>query len=173
MADSTKPIWLLDIDGVLNALTDRDTLEHPHWTDLVKKPVRTSFDVEYDLVMSTTVVNFVKDQAAAGTDIQWATTWQSDANMFVAPAFGLPVLPVGAEALGMSDYHYKERAALAAIDAGRPLIWTDDDAIRRVVRMEIEESDVPHLLIEPDPRLGLTPAHLDAIAAFIADHTNV
>lgn len=167
MKDSAKPIWLLDIDGVLNALVDPKTMSHPHWTDLVRKPVRTSFQGEYNLTMSTTVVNFVKDQAAAGTDIQWATTWQNDANLFVAPAFGLPVLPVGAPALGMSDHSYKERAALAAIDAGRPLIWTDDDAIRLIVRMEIEQSGVPHLMIEPDTRIGLTPQHLSAIAKFL------
>lgn len=170
MSENNTPIWLLDIDGVLNALVHPETLEHPNWTDLVRKPVRTSFGSEYHLTMSTTVVNFVKAHVLAGVDVQWATTWQNDANLFVAPAFGFPVLPVGAAALGMSDYSYKERAALAAIDAGRPLIWTDDDAIRLIVRMEIEQSGVPHLMIEPEAHVGLTPQHLDAISEFLRIH---
>lgn len=170
MTQRIEPIWLLDIDGVLNAMVDRDTLAHPHWTDLLKKPVPTSFGVEYDLVISGTVIDFINTHAAYGVDIRWATTWQHDANKFVAPTFGLPQLPVGAEEQGPSDYFYKERAALIAIDKGRPLIWTDDDAIRLMVRKDIEESGVPNLMIEPDPRVGLTPAHLDAISAFLIEH---
>lgn len=168
----TSPLWLLDIDGVLNAMVNRDTLEHPHWTDLIKKAVPTSQGVEYDLVLAPTVIDFINTYHAFGLDIQWATTWQHDANRFVAPAFDLPQMPIGAEARGISDYYYKERAALRAIDEGRPLIWTDDDAIRLVVRMEIEQSGVPHLMIEPDPRLGLTPDHLDAISAFVCEYAS-
>lgn len=167
MTETSAPVWLLDIDGVLNALVNRDTLEHPHWTDLEKKLVSTSHGGQFDLTISATVIAFINAQAALGHDIRWATTWQNDANTFVAPAFGLPQFPVGARALGLSDYYYKERAALLAIDEGRPLVWTDDDAMRLIVKEEIRNSGVPHLLIEPDPTVGLTPADLDAIDAFL------
>lgn len=172
MEDKKSPIWLLDIDGVLNVMVNRDTLEHPHWPTLIKKSVPTQHGVYYDLVMAPEVIDFINTYYAYGLDIQWATTWQHDANRFVAPAFDLPQMPVGASAMGLSDYYYKERAALLAIDQGRPLIWTDDDAIRRMVRMDIEESGVPSLLIEPDPRLGLTPEHLEAITAFVLEHAS-
>lgn len=171
MNDFAAPIWLLDIDGVLNALKQDDGTPHPHWPDMVRKGVSTSHSVVFDLTLSESVIAFINGHKAAGVDIRWATTWQEDANRFVAPAFGLPQLPNGAEALGMSDYYYKERAALKAIDNNRPLIWTDDDAIRLMVRAEIEQSGVPNLLIEPDPWFGLTPEHLDAIAAFLAKHS--
>lgn len=120
--------------------------------------------------MAPEVISFITTQHAAGLDIRWATTWQNDANLFVAPAFALPTLPVGAAALGISDHSYKQRAARAAIEQGHPLIWTDDDAIDFSSRSMITASGVPHLLIEPDTQFGLTPTDLAAIAEFIATH---
>lgn len=54
----------------------------------------------------------------------------------------------------------------------RPFIWVDDDEVP-AYRKEIEGRypALPNLLIAPVYDIGLTPAHLDQMRAFTAEHT--
>jgi hypothetical protein len=65
---------------------------------------------------------------------------------------------------------WKLPAARRVIAAGGALVWTDDDLARVDIRREVDEEPVPTeraLLIAPRTELGLTPAELRDIAAFI------
>lgn len=63
-------------------------------------------------------------------DLVWATTWEEEANEFIAPVLGLPELPFIAWA---STRHSPEGGVfwktpeIVAWASGRPFAWVDDD----------------------------------------------
>jgi len=165
------PLLLLDIDGVINASnraffsTEGDT-----HSDVVKYTVFADDGRDYLFWASPTLIAELCDLHESGTvEIAWLTTWQYQANRHVAPALGLPHFPVAADnRLRFSDYHWKRRAAVEALQLGRPIIWIDDDEISGDSRAEYRDSGVPHLLLSPDSTLGLTRAHMADIREFLA-----
>lgn len=111
--------------------------------------------------------------AALPYELVWATTWEADANAWVAPRLGLPDLPLvpwpdGPEEPGppaLPGLHWKT-PALVAWAAGRPFAWVDD---------EIEAADrawvaARHpgraLLHRVDPRRGLGDGDYAVLAAW-------
>ncbi|NUT92365.1 MAG: hypothetical protein HOY78_10075 [Saccharothrix sp.] len=112
--------------------------------------------------------------ADTGLELVWATTWTHLANELVAPAIGLPPLPV------VEFPHYGDGwrpdgewkwRAVAAYAAGRPLAWFDDEldawpAARAA--FDAERAGVPTRLCPVDPRRGITAEHLDDVRAWAA-----
>jgi hypothetical protein len=104
----------------------------------------------------------------------WATAWEHHANLILAPALGLPWLPVIAftnPAPGQVGPEWRGRTwKLPSVErfAGeRSLAWVDDDvhadafawaALRRF----------PTKLIRTDGRIGLTDDHIRSLLAFAA-----
>jgi hypothetical protein len=179
---NTRPLWLLDIDGVINAF------EHPRmqrwsipglpvdkeendrladtFTDVEQFRVPTSDGSIFTFVTSMTLVREIIRLHRSGlVEIAWLTTWQHDAVDEVSPIFGFPVFPVAATEDG--GWEWKTEAAMEALRLRRPIIWTDDDAITLEAETLFSESDVPHLLIAPSPEAGLTPAHMKMIEDFL------
>lgn len=161
-------VWLLDIDGVVNCLPRANT--EAAWPMFRSAEVTHSSGTRWPFTVAEAVIEFINTQHATGVEIRWATTWEDDANSSVAPAFGLPQLSVGARAAGTDDLWYKQRAALELVASGTPLVWTDDAEIDAETLIRISQYGTPALLISPDPRRGLTPEHLQAIAEFTARH---
>jgi hypothetical protein len=73
--------------------------------------------------------------AALPCDLVWATTWEEEANIELAPRLGLPQLPVvnwpePSAAHESEDQwfglHWKTRTLVAWAD-GRPFAWADDE----------------------------------------------
>ncbi|MFJ2022170.1 HAD domain-containing protein [Streptomyces nodosus] len=73
--------------------------------------------------------------AALPCDLVWATTWEGEANIELAPQLGLPQLPVvnwpePSAAHEREDQwfrlHWKTRTLVAWAD-GRPFAWVDDE----------------------------------------------
>ncbi|MCX5380490.1 HAD domain-containing protein [Streptomyces sp. NBC_00091] len=72
--------------------------------------------------------------ALLSCDLVWATTWTADANEWISPRIGLPLLPVVTwpepSAIDERDerrgLHWKTRT-LVGWAAGRPFIWVDDE----------------------------------------------
>ncbi|MGI5185058.1 hypothetical protein ACQEVZ_53285 [Dactylosporangium sp. CA-152071] len=61
----------------------------------------------------------------------------------------------------------KLAAARAVLAGGDHLVWTDDDEVPAAGPLLDELTAAGRaLLIRPDARCGLTPAHLDEIEAF-------
>ena len=184
------PLLLLDVDGVLNALSDDlpDTSVWPRWqrgfaaTDGMSWPIVFSPDV---------VARLVRWHEQGLVELQWLTTWGHSANGELRALLGMP------ELLVTGTYDHADHAggavetrgashAAAAPSAPDPLSgrWWKYDVVRRVlaeqperlvvwVDDELHDNDSPfrrwalaqaHLHpMGPDPYYGLTKAALDAV----------
>ncbi|MFJ9076234.1 HAD domain-containing protein [Streptomyces sp. NPDC102278] len=116
---------------------------------------------------------------ALGCDLVWATTWMGDANEYVAPRIGLPVLPVVAWSDPVEEderadederagLHWKTRA-LVGWAAGRPFLWVDDEITPADRAWVAAHHPAPALLHRVDPRTGLTDRDFAALARWLRD----
>jgi hypothetical protein len=93
-------------------------------------------------------------------ELIWATTWENEANTYLAPLLGLPELPFVAWSLPRSkpsdEVFWKTREVVARA-GGRPFAWLDDE-ITDADRDWVDACHpVPSLLLRIDPSLGLLP----------------
>lgn len=98
-------------------------------------------------------------------DLVWATTWEHDANKFIAPEIGLPELPV--IEFGFKAERWKFTGVLE-YTAGRPFVWLDDDFRHfphELLWFEAERAKDPesYRLHFVDPRIGITDLDLTKI----------
>jgi hypothetical protein len=166
------PVWLLDIDGVLNAISskpDRTVWPADAWREFDATDERTN--TTWPILAAEPVAAFIRDVHTSGrAEVRWHTTWQESANK-VGAELGLPELEVqDAPEFRDEAEHYlgwwKLAAALRVIqDEQRPLIWTDDDAtMGRIMPTPYDQVRAfPNLLIAPQQRIGLTRKQLRAI----------
>ena len=170
------PLWLIDIDGVLNAYAyPRRKTDTWKWGWVENKMVPTDSGT-FNLWVSDGLVEFLNKAHASGlVDMRWCTTWADEANSVFAPTFGFPTLPVAAYPDNTAIL-WKHLPAYEAIKNGRRLIWTDDDAIDARAHLNLLEGIRKHpdlefkrdlLVIEPDGTLGLTPDDCEAISTFL------
>jgi hypothetical protein len=163
-------VWLLDVDGVVN-------VERPgRWLRL-RRGTAQAEGTTWTLSWSPRLVKRLgrlHDRGAV--ELRWCTTWCPRAHELVR-LFGLPRLDRAltdaqfASSLIYGPGQVKAAAALAVVEQERrPLIWTDDAEIPRSgpVRERLDRAPVPSHVVIPDHRLGLQPADLQAIEAFIA-----
>lgn len=162
------PVWLLDVDGVVNAPA-------PRWGGPPRRDVAFHTGEAFRMSWAPELVaGLGRLHRDGAVELRWATTW-ADESRQLEQLFGLPELVTAFAGLGPSPAvktpALKIAAALLVLeDEGRPLIWTDDDAIpaRGPLRDRIEAAGPPVLLIAPDPRYGLQPEHLEEVSAFLA-----
>ena len=162
------PIWLLDVDGVLNAVTLRaDRSVWPRWRTGTARADGRSYPITFapDLMAG---IRELHDRGSV--DIRWLTTWGHDANRELRRLLDLPEFPV----VGVpshADVWWKLPLAQQVAREQRPLIWTDDDLARSASALEwLDRLAQPALAIGPRPDVGLRPEHLDGIARFIDEH---
>lgn len=158
MTDS-RPIWLLDIDGVLNAVR-ADTQggyrrANSGWGRVIYRPAVTQ--------------RIGQLHAAGGVDIRWLSTWMDRAQLF-AEASGLPLgLSVAGQrqrAQGDDEGWWKADAAreVAERHPDRFIIWTDDDLADSYGRGELDWVIGRRMLrLSPDPEEGLTDLAMSLI----------
>jgi len=88
------PVWLLDIDGVINAAdVEPDVRVWPR-DQWIRASARSAHDLEWPLLVARSALDplrRVHDEHLA--EIRWHTTWQSYA-VNVGEALGLPRWPV-------------------------------------------------------------------------------
>jgi hypothetical protein len=103
-------------------------------------------------------------------ELVWCSGWEEKANEYLPAALGLAApLPflVFEPASGPQDAHWK----LAAIDAhageSRPLAWIDDAHDQRC-RAWAAQRIAPTLLVETEPAVGLTAAHVAHLRSWAA-----
>jgi hypothetical protein len=188
---SEPPIWLLDVDGVLNAVTNQpDPAVWPDW----RQGTATADGVRWPICFSPTVARSIRRIHESGlAEVRWLTTWGGHANGELRELLGLPELPVVAErpslaaalpddavvsgaashgdAVGDHGPWWKLAAVQAVVEAepDRVLVWTDDE-----LRYQIEATwwVADHvrrsLLLSPPPRVGLPPRLLRQIEDFCA-----
>jgi hypothetical protein len=163
---TAPPVWLLDVDGVLNA-SRAGWAAAPHTRGVWAYGERWRMRFAPQLVDRITALH-----ATGEVEIRWATSWVGRTDS-ISNALGLPYFPDAYPYAGLqpptkgATLVSKLTAAQAVTDSGRRLIWTDDDAIPRSgpIRQALEAAGA--LLIAPRPNRGLRPEHLDLIETFI------
>lgn len=109
---------------------------------------------------------------------RWLTSWEEGAPEQVAPALSIaggsswPVL-TGVEYDNPVNWQWWKLAALKAdLAATNPegFIWIDDDIGSNPDALAwLSSLDVPHLVIVPAARIGVTRSHIEEIEAFIGE----
>ena len=180
-----RPLLLLDVDGVLNALG---------------RPVEDGYVLgsadavgrSWPICFSPGVVAHVRRWLDAGVDVQWLTTWGDEANAGLRVLLGLPALPVaGTYDGGEEESWTAPSTSLAQVTPAAPDQvtgrWWKLDVAREAVRAHPDravvwidddldvETDAKHwmhahgrcLLVAPNPGLGLTASDLGGIDDFL------
>jgi hypothetical protein len=93
-------------------------------------------------------------------ELVWSTSWGHQANKEISPALGLPQLPV-----------IDVKPATATWGSPRPLVWIDD-MFHEVTHPKLQEALAgrPHMIVGPDPHVGLTYRHILEIHYWIGGH---
>jgi hypothetical protein len=189
--DAQRPLWLLDVDGVLNAVAKRP--DRGVWRDW-KHGKATADGVEWPIWFSPTVTGTVARLHETGVvEVRWLTTWGAQANGELRELMGLPELAVAGEPPHLAEDHgadsHGEAVAIEKADDGkvgwwkleavqriladepeRPVIWTDDDlGGERDAVTWVERNVAQRLLLSPRPNTGLTPRQLRAIRSYCGD----
>jgi hypothetical protein len=167
-----RPLLLLDVDGTLSpraATNDnRPAGFVEHRMRLTELGWRTPFRIWLNPAHGPALLALA-DRIDA--QLAWATSWEHRANRLIAPAIGLPTLPViefpaGLEPLPGRPFAWKFDA-VARFAGDRPLAWLDDDfdlfPDARDAFLDGRRGRTTEL-VRVDPRTGITDDHLHAIA---------
>ncbi|GGK89741.1 hypothetical protein Sme01_50090 [Sphaerisporangium melleum] len=151
-----RPLVLLDVDGVLNPAR-RATPRLRRYECVLSGQAYT---VLLNALHGAKLTELARD---TGAELAWATTWEHHANEHIAPRLGLPDLPVievNGDPGSRAGEHFKTRH-VAEYVTGRPFVWFDDSLGPCDWQYLKDHPAVgDFLLVEVDPRTGLTDAHL-------------
>jgi hypothetical protein len=190
----TRPLVLLDVDGVLNVLSD----SADGWPVLAAGWA-VAEGRRYPINWAPDVIDALRRWLDEGVEVQWLTTWGHDANDSLRHLLGLPELPVAGtyrqepwgapEAAGDSHasvapaapdpltgqwWKYDVVQRLLREHPGRTLIWVDDELHLEGTRFRRWADEHPSVIpIGPDGRYGLTPDHLAQIDELLRRATGV
>jgi hypothetical protein len=165
VAGSDVPVWLLDVDGVVNAV-------RAGWraAPSVLQIWSAADSYDYRIRYERRLVDAIRRIHATGlAEVTWCTTWCSEA-VLLEEAFGLPSLPRAFtdRVTGPDASQAKVAAARRVIAAGRRLVWTDDVEVDRYAdEGDRWAADGRALLINPNPTRGLRHRDLSRIEKFI------
>lgn len=172
-----KPLLLLDVDGPLNPWAAKPTQRPAGYSthrytrpgaQRWGKPLRVWLHPGHGPMLLTLADRF---------ELVWCTTWAAEANTWIGPRIGLPVLPVldwavfgvdvntnaSATFGGAGPLHWKTRA-VAEYTAGRPFVWVDDEHTAADEEY-LKSSGVGRFrLHNVDPHVGITAVDIDAIS---------
>ena len=167
-ASATKPFLLIDVDGVLNPFAHAGAFA-PGWQTYqieAESPFRgkRTYEVHLHSTHGRWLAELEDD-----FELGWGSTWEEQANSLIAPKIGLHPLPVARVGWHM-DGNYDKSEGIVALVGDRPCAWVDDGPgwsgfewrDQRLAR------GIPTLIITPDPAIGFTRAHKDALHRFAA-----
>lgn len=161
-----RPVWLLDIDGVLNA-------PKPGWGAAPRKTICAGFTIRW----APALLDRIRDLHRRGiVEVRWSSTWCGDPDDLadLQRVFRLDLECAFTDRpMSKTWAELKAEAAVAVLAGGRRLVWTDD------AEVDIASDFYPQLaaavtggralLIAPRSNRGLQPDDLDRIEAFAAD----
>lgn len=168
----TKPLWLLDVDGVLNVhvTKNKKTPKSAGWDDWFtgSAPHRGR---DWPMMAAVNVLGFVRGAHVEGlAEIRWLTTWEEDDGVRdIERLFDLPEFPIAGRAADHPLEWWKLPIAqrVHGEDPDREIVWTDDDIRHSRLAKEWLSAWDTILPIAPNQGMGLIPAHLDRIAAVL------
>lgn len=178
---SSRPLLLMDVDGVLNAFEAWERVDR--WRPLGLGNMRVPDGLQaaradgYHLLLRPEHRDWVA--ALEGQfDMVWATMWQERATTALAPVVGFgaawPWIAFDAfqqrtttQRTGWGVGSYKFPGVVATVQ-DRPAVWIDDDLEPAIYEWAAERdaSGIPTLLVQPDPADGWTRSERDAVLAF-------
>lgn len=186
----TTPMWLLDFDGVINALSKRGgrsfwpdwrsaCIDHPEGDrDRHDKPVKLP------LLWSTTVLETVASALDTGVDVRWLSTWREHTTLLPPILDGLPEIPwfdenvLAADAADGLDARermvsgpWKVAVAKATVPGDAALLWTEDALSVDMLSESWRKSrTAPTTFVRPHPAQGLIPRDVRVIREWIAQY---
>ena len=178
-----RPLLLVDVDGPLNPYAakphqrpegyETHRLLTPRWEAAERerlsawglpnkrpKPLRVWLNPSHGPAL-----------ASLPFDLVWATTWEEEANAFVAPALGLPKLPFIRWSSPRSEPGggvFWKTPEIVAWVADRAFAWVDDEITRADHEWVAAHHRGPALLHRVDSRFGLGPQDFAALEAWAA-----
>lgn len=182
----SRPLVLLDVDGVLNAL-DAGPAWHDWQVGDAVADGRT-----YRIRWSPSVVSRVLRWTEVA-QVQWLTTWGHDANRSLRHLLTMPELPVAGTHGGGAERQARDGSAaahadlapaapdpllgrwwkfdvvqrLVGADPQRLLVWIDDDLLGAADMAAWTSEHARSLLVVPDPMSGLILDDLDAVDVYL------
>lgn len=166
-ARDSRPVWLLDVDGVLNA-------PRAGWSRAPRAGWATGFGQRWRMQWEPAVIEQIRTWHVNGAvEVRWCTTWCPDAEQ-IERLFGLPAFARTLTAQQVATVATagvaKLAVALTVVEVEqRPMVWTDDLAVPtggpNLAR--IRSAPAYSLLIRPDPRRGLRREDMAAVAEFL------
>lgn len=154
-----RPLLLVDVDGVLNP-----------WQAPARPPGFTEhFFPGSPRVWLSAAHGELLNSLAGTFELVWATAWEHDANTYLAPVLSLPQLPV-IEFRGIQQRALVFTKLPVVIEAvgERPCAWIDDEHSEEHHAWAAGR-EVPTLIVDIDPAVGLTAAVAGQLAAWAAD----
>lgn len=174
MAPTPRPRLFLDIDGVINA-------PHPPWpsttTFTVTDNQGAGYVVNYPIIVAPAMIAEI-DQLRADHDVELTilSTWLENPAIVadLASALGglrsarLLAIP-RPKISGWRSPTWKRDALIRDLRQDPPpaYIWIDDEEVNKHGEFVRQASDLPALMIGPDPEHGLTPGALAAMRRFL------
>lgn len=153
-----RPALLLDVDGVLNPYDAPERPagyeEHRYQPGLLWGPdgLRVWLNPQHGAMLTT----FAREH---GLELVWATTWEQQANAWIAPRVGLGELPV----IRFGTGAVVKRPKVRDWAGERPLAWIDD-MFTEVDHEWAAQRTAPTLLVPVAPHVGLRQGDLKAVA---------
>lgn len=159
------PVWLLDVDGVIN-------VTRPRWGTAPHSGTAYADGYAYRMRWAPALIDRIRRLHGTGlVEVRWCTTWCAFADE-LERLWRLPRLeraftdPLN----GHEAVEAKQAAARMVLADGRRLVWTDDQVVPTPGTRLYDEltADGRALLIRPSARRGLRSADLEAIEEFAA-----
>lgn len=162
-AAAPHAVWLLDVDGVLNALGGR-----PGWPGRARAELRTFGGGVTELHYAPALMRVLTLlHHRRLVEFRWLTTWEEDAPGVFAPLVGLDV---GARIAGRADDDepwWKLRAFRSTCAGDAPfVVWTEDELPDHPEVAEAvtdAERAGRALVLAPSPATGLTPGDIETV----------
>jgi hypothetical protein len=188
-AQEKGPLFLLDIDGVVNLFdawipTGRvwwDTKGRMRQDRVAPAHLREAVAASYRLLLNPSHPEWIAEIVDAGYDPVWATMWQDRAWLFGEQAgFGVDWDYIDFDSFrpqfgeqrmtgnGVGTYKHP---GIVHVFGDRPGVWVDDDMtpFQHEWARKRTEAGIPTLFIQPDPEFGITREHIDQILEFARD----
>lgn len=155
-------IWLLDFDGVINAVSKRG--DQNVWDDW--KATRIN---GFNILYSPTVIDTIRQiHHETDVEIKWLSTWCEDTLLFQDHIPGLPILQwLDSTEVDKDDFkrHWKLNAAQSYVPDDADVMWTEDEVYltNREAHDWMLSRSGPLTIINPAEYHGLLPRDLRLI----------